>query len=117
MGLTRNAEYEKCLELLDENEVVEFLSELIKVDSVNPPGNEKNAAMLAKAKFDEYEIKSEILDVESDQPNRANLLAQMGEPFFTVDILMLYLQVMDGYMIPLVQRLKGILCMGGEPAT
>ncbi len=53
MGLTRNAEYEKCLELLDENEVVGFLSELIKVDSVNPPGNEKNAAMLAKTKFDE----------------------------------------------------------------
>lgn len=79
MSLTRNADYEKCMELLDEKEVVGFLSELIKVDSVNPPGNEKNAAILAKTKFDEYKINSEILDVEVDHPNRANLLAKMGD--------------------------------------
>jgi len=80
MGLTRNEEYQKCLELLDEKEVVGFLSELIKVDSVNPPGNEKNAALLAQRKLEEYGIPSEIMDVDSEEPNRANLYARMGDP-------------------------------------
>ena len=75
---SRSEEYKKCLKLLDENEVIEYLSEFIKVDSVNPPGNEKNAAKLAKNKLKEYGIESEIMDLDLEEPNRANLLAKMG---------------------------------------
>ena len=79
MSLTRNEEYQKCLEHLDEKEVVEFLSELIKVDSVNPPGNEKNAALLASRKLAESGISSEVMDVDREELNRANLYAKMGD--------------------------------------
>jgi len=75
---SRAEEYEQCLKLLDENEVVAYLSEFIKVNSVNPPGNEKDVARLAKAKFKEYGIESEIMDLDFEEPNRANLLAKMG---------------------------------------
>ena len=79
MRLTRNEEYQKCLEHLDEKEVVGFLSELIKVDSVNPPGNEKNAALLASRKLAESGISSEVMDVDREELNRANLYAKMGD--------------------------------------
>ena len=80
MSLTRNEEYQKCLEYLDEKEVIEFLSELIRVDSVNPPGNEKNAALLASKKLGECGIASEVMDVDRKELNRANLYAKMGDP-------------------------------------
>ena len=79
MRLTRNEEYQKCLEHLDEKEVVGFLSELIKVDSVNPPGNEKNAALLASRKRAESGRSSEVMDVDREELNRANLYAKMGD--------------------------------------
>jgi len=75
---SRSEEFNKCLELLDQNEVIEYLSEFIKVNSINPPGNEKNAAKLAKAKLKEYGIESEMMDLDLEEPNRANLLAKMG---------------------------------------
>lgn len=76
MGFTRNEDYAKCLAILDKQEVVDFLSELIKVDSSNPPGNEKDVAFKVQKKLNAYEINPEI--IELDQPNRANLLARIG---------------------------------------
>src|SRR6056297_1981608 len=79
MVFSRGEELKQCLNLLEEKEVIDFLSELIKVDSINPPGNEKNAAKLVQAQFKEYGIDSEILDLDVEEPNRANLLAKMGD--------------------------------------
>lgn len=78
MSFSRDEDLHKCLELLDDNELIEFLAELIRVDSTNPPGNEKDVAEVAKKKLDNYGVESKILDLE--EPNRANLLAQIGEP-------------------------------------
>lgn len=79
MVFSRSKEFQKCMEQFDENEVIDYLSEFIKVDSINPPGNEKNAAKLAQAKFQEYGIESEIMDLDLEEQNRANLLAKMGK--------------------------------------
>lgn len=60
----------------EEREMTRFLSELIQIDTSNPPGNEAEAAKLIKEKLSEYGIKSIYL--ESDK-NRGNVIAYLGE--------------------------------------
>ena len=57
-----------------EDEIAEFLSELIQVDTTNPPGNELEAAKLIGEKLAEYGLKYEIL--VSDR-KRANIIASI----------------------------------------
>lgn len=55
-------------------ETLEILSGFIKVDTVNPPGNETKGALYLKAYFDRAGIRSEILELE---PGRGNIVARL----------------------------------------
>lgn len=73
---TQSKEYQRCLNLLNEDEIIGFLSDLIKVKSYPPAFNEKDVAVVVAKKLKEYGIESVIEDL--DQPNRANLKASIG---------------------------------------
>ena len=53
---------------------MEILSGFIKVDTVNPPGNETRGAEFLKAYLDKAGIPSEIFELE---PRRGNLVARI----------------------------------------
>ena len=55
--------------------VEEILSDLIKIQSVNPPGGETKAAEYLKHLFDRYSIPNEIIEPE---PGRASFIARLG---------------------------------------
>src|SRR5215208_4923264 len=55
-------------------EAVEILTNFIKVDTSNPPGNETNGAQFLKTHLDRAGIFSEILELE---PGRGNLVARL----------------------------------------
>lgn len=74
--MTQSNEYLRCLNLLNEEEIVGFLSDLIKVESYPPAFNEKDVAVVVAQKLKEYGIESVIEDL--DEPNRANLIAGIG---------------------------------------
>jgi acetylornithine deacetylase/succinyl-diaminopimelate desuccinylase-like protein len=56
--------------------VEKILSDLIKIQSVNPPGGETKAAQYLKRLFDQYSIPNEIIEPE---PGRASFVAHIGE--------------------------------------
>ena len=56
------------------DEAVELLRELIRVDTVNPPGNETRAAELLRAYLEESGVDCELY---SKVPERANLVARL----------------------------------------
>ncbi|MFH1486740.1 MAG: M20/M25/M40 family metallo-hydrolase [Chloroflexota bacterium] len=53
-----------------------ILADLIRIQSVNPPGGEIEVARYLKALFDRYEIRNEIIE---SAPGRGNFLAYIGE--------------------------------------
>ena len=57
---------------------VKFLRTLIQSDSVNPPGNEKNVALIIEEFLKDIGIKTEIFPFGN---NRANLIAYLNENF------------------------------------
>jgi succinyl-diaminopimelate desuccinylase len=67
---------DKCLGLLNEQEIIDFTTELIKTKSFPPEYNEKDVALVVAKKLNEYGIQAKIDDL--DQPNRANLIANIG---------------------------------------
>jgi acetylornithine deacetylase/succinyl-diaminopimelate desuccinylase-like protein len=56
--------------------VENVLSDLIRIQSVNPPGGETAVAMYLKNLFDSYSIPNEIIE---PSPGRASFIAHMGE--------------------------------------
>jgi acetylornithine deacetylase/succinyl-diaminopimelate desuccinylase-like protein len=56
------------------DEVVRFLSDLIRIDTSNPPGNETAACAYIKSVLDQAGIASEIIELE---PGRGNLVARL----------------------------------------
>ncbi|MFX1393385.1 MAG: M20 family metallopeptidase [Promethearchaeota archaeon] len=62
----------------NKEEYIEFLRDLIKIDSYNPPGNEKNVALKIKDYLEKENIACEIFPFGE---NRANLLAYLHENF------------------------------------
>ena len=56
------------------DEIASFLSELIRFDTTNPPGNELEAAKFVAEKLGEYGINCEILTSNS---NRGNVIARI----------------------------------------
>lgn len=68
----------------NKDEYVEFLRELIQADSYNPPGNEKNVALI----IEKY-LKNENIDCEifSFGENRANLIAYLNDDFSKKNLL------------------------------
>lgn len=59
-------------------EFIEFLRELIQSNSYNPPGNEKNVALVIERYLKNAEIK---LDIFPFGDNRANLIAYLNDTF------------------------------------
>ena len=56
------------------DETVELLRELIRLDTVNPPGNETRAAELLRAYLEDYGVRCELFAKVAD---RANLVARI----------------------------------------
>ena len=56
--------------------VESLLSDLIQIQSVNPPGGETEVARYLKRLFDEYRIPNEIIEPD---PGRGSFLAYLGE--------------------------------------
>ncbi len=56
--------------------VEHLLADLVRIESVNPPGGETEVASYLKNLFDSYHIKSEIIE---SNPGRGNFLAYLGE--------------------------------------
>src|SRR5215469_10577942 len=56
------------------NETIRFLTDLVKIDTSNPPGNEVKAAEYIKSVLDKEGIASEIFE---SAPGRANLVARI----------------------------------------
>ncbi len=54
--------------------VENILSDLIKIQSVNPPGGETEAAQYLKRLFDHYRIPNEIIE---PVPGRASFIAHL----------------------------------------
>ena len=71
---------EKIIAKIEQNKeiYVEFLRTLIQSDSINPPGNEKNVALIIEDFLKEINIKTEIFPFGN---NRANLIAYLNENF------------------------------------
>ena len=68
----------------NKEEYIEFLRELIKTESYNPPGNEKNVAL----KIEEFLKKSNIkCDIFPFGDNRANLIAYLNDHFESKNLL------------------------------
>ncbi len=59
------------------DEVVELLQRLIRLDTVNPPGNETQAAELLR---DYLEANGVQVELYSKIPERANLVARIPRP-------------------------------------
>jgi succinyl-diaminopimelate desuccinylase len=57
---------------------VEFLRKLVQSDSINPPGNEKNVALIIEEYLKDLGIKTEIFPFGN---NRANLMAYLNDSF------------------------------------
>lgn len=68
--------YKRCLSLLNEEEIINFLGDLIKIQSFPPDFNEKDVALAVAKKFAEYGVNTQIDDLGA---NRANLIATMGQ--------------------------------------
>jgi len=59
-------------------EYIEFLRDLIQTESYNPPGNEKNVALVIKKYLEDANIECEIFPFED---NRANLFSTLNNKF------------------------------------
>ncbi len=57
-------------------EIETLLSNLIQIQSVNPPGGETEVAIYLKRLFDDYQVPNEIIECS---PGRGNFLAYLGE--------------------------------------
>ena len=62
----------------NKDEYIAFFQELIKAESYNPPGNEKNVALIIDKYLKDVGIKSEIYPFGN---NRANLIAYLNDNF------------------------------------
>jgi len=69
MSIAADVNWRKCGE-----EATKILSELLQIDTTNPPGNERPAAEYLQRFFQKEGISSEVLEKE---PRRSNLLARL----------------------------------------
>jgi len=59
------------------NEGIHILSDYLRINTTNPPGNELDAARFLKAILEREGIEAQILDTAELGPNRANLYARL----------------------------------------
>ncbi len=65
----------KSLEWIKESEAVAFLQDLVRIKTVNPPGNEKEAAQYVADRLRRKGIDAEVMEVS---PGRANVVSWLG---------------------------------------
>lgn len=51
------------------DEIIEFLANLVKAKSINPPGDTRQAARVIREKLREFDLEAEIIAVDEDKPN------------------------------------------------
>lgn len=51
------------------DEIVEFLANLVKAKSINPPGDTRQAARVIQEKLREFDLEAKIIAVDEDKPN------------------------------------------------
>jgi len=64
---------------ISREETVSLLKDMIRIDTVNPPGNEKVLAEKIKEKFDQLGISSEVVDLGHDRANVIGVIKGTGE--------------------------------------
>ena len=69
----------KVLKNITKEKAVSLLKEMIRVNTVNPPGNEKNLAVLLKAKLEEYGIETELVDLGNNRANVIGVIKGTGQ--------------------------------------
>lgn len=65
---------DKILKFVDKDEAVKLLQEMVRINTVNEPGNEMDLAKYLKKVFDKENIESKIYDLGD---NRANIVAKI----------------------------------------
>lgn len=65
---------DRVLKEIKKEEVVVLLQEMIQINTVNPPGNEKKLAQYMKKRLDSFGINSEVIDLGN---NRANIIGRI----------------------------------------
>lgn len=68
---------DRVLKEIKKEEVVALLQEMIQINTVNPPGNEKKLAQYMKKRLDSFGINSEVIDLGN---NRANIIGRIEGP-------------------------------------
>ena len=78
--MSENLILNEILNEIDQNkeDYIEFFRKLVQADSINPPGNEKNVAIIIEDFLEEKGIKTEIFPFGD---NRANLIAYLNDNF------------------------------------
>ncbi|NVM19418.1 MAG: ArgE/DapE family deacylase [Candidatus Lokiarchaeota archaeon] len=62
----------------EKEEYIEFLRKLVQADSINPPGNEKNVALIIEEFLKDVGVKTDVFPFGN---NRANLVAYLNDSF------------------------------------
>lgn len=60
---------------LYEDQIIELLQQMLRINTVNPPGNEEELAILLKEKFSKIGLKSNIKSIDK---NRANIISKIS---------------------------------------
>ena len=68
----------KIVDQIDPAEVVAFLQALVRLNSENPPGNEKETALLLADRLGSFGCKVQLQEVEPDRPNVIGILEGEG---------------------------------------
>lgn len=65
---------DNVLKEINKSQVVTLLQEMIRIDTVNPPGNEKELAEYLKIKLESFNIESDTIDLGN---NRSNVIGRI----------------------------------------
>jgi succinyl-diaminopimelate desuccinylase len=65
--------------LVNDNEVVELLQKMIKIETVNPPGNEESLAKLLYEEMKSFGMEAEIVKLQGERANVVGRLRGSGE--------------------------------------
>ncbi|RLI27526.1 M20 family peptidase [Candidatus Bathyarchaeota archaeon] len=76
---------DRFLDEIDPDETVEILRSLVKLDTVNPPGNEIRAASYIAGLLRRAGIPVELMEVEPGRPNLYAILGGPGTPKLTFE--------------------------------
>lgn len=71
---TLSEQEKKLLSLIGEKEMTDFLQQLVRCNSENPPGNEKTLALMIRDKLEDIGMETRLQEVEPDRYNVIGIL-------------------------------------------